>query len=309
MPGRIFYLAPDYPEPSGGMAALYEHVVALRQMGFDAFILHDKTGFKLPWLESRAPVVYLQSGSMLLPGDSLVMSEIAADAMRATASAPIHRIIFCQNQFLAADTIAKVGDWHKLNIDSVLASSATVQDYLAQVGWPNAPIIPYFIDATRFRPAAKIRQVAYVPRKMPLEATMIIHRLVTKFPQFADVPFVKLSGMTHTQVAKELARSAIFLSLGRNESMGLPPLEAMACGCLVAGFHGDGDLGLPDATSTARWVLTIDQAVEALAELLCWFDTDDERAHHMRTSAEAFVSKFTRDERDRLLGEFWRSRA
>lgn len=307
MPSKIFYLAPDYSEPSGGMATLYDHVVVLRQMGFDAYILHENIGFKLPWLESPAPVVYLRSGTLLAPGDTLVMSEIAVDAMRSTASAPIRRIVFCQNQFLAANIIARFGDWRKLNVDAVIASSITVREYLAQAGWSDAPILPYAIDTARFRPATKIRQIAYVPRKMALEATMIIHRFHTKFPQFADVPFVKLEGMPHTKVASELARSAIFLALGRNESMGLPPLEGMACGCLVVGFHGDGDLGLPEAANIARWVLTIDQAVDALAELIYWFDTNDERAGRLRTSAEAFVSKFTREERDRLLGKFWRA--
>jgi glycosyltransferase involved in cell wall biosynthesis len=31
-----------------------------------------------------------------------------------------------------------------------------------------------------------------------------------------------------------------FLSLSHKESFGLPPLEAMACGCRVAGFHSEG---------------------------------------------------------------------
>ena len=35
-----------------------------------------------------------------------------------------------------------------------------------------------------------------------------------------------------------MKESAIFMSFSRREGFGLPPQEAMACGCLVIGYHG-----------------------------------------------------------------------
>ena len=40
--------------------------------------------------------------------------------------------------------------------------------------------------------------------------------------------------------AAAMGEAGVFLSLGRLESLGLTPLEAMACGCIVAGFTGIG---------------------------------------------------------------------
>ena len=48
--------------------------------------------------------------------------------------------------------------------------------------------------------------------------------------------------MDEAQVARLLGESEILLSLSQRESLGLVPLEAMSCGCLVAGFHGQGGL-------------------------------------------------------------------
>jgi glycosyltransferase involved in cell wall biosynthesis len=46
--------------------------------------------------------------------------------------------------------------------------------------------------------------------------------------------------MSRPQVAQTLAESQVFVSLSKDEGLGLPPLEAMAAGCLVAGFTGGG---------------------------------------------------------------------
>ena len=41
-------------------------------------------------------------------------------------------------------------------------------------------------------------------------------------------------------VADILRESQVFLSFGHPEGFGLPPAEALACGCLVIGYHGGG---------------------------------------------------------------------
>ena len=48
--------------------------------------------------------------------------------------------------------------------------------------------------------------------------------------------------MEEAAVAEAMAGSTIFLNFGRAEGLGLPPLEAMAAGCLVCGFAGQGTL-------------------------------------------------------------------
>ena len=64
-----------------------------------------------------------------------------------------------------------------------------------------------------------------------------------------------------------MAASDHFLSLSRMESVGMTPLEAMACGCVCAGFTGVGgqDFATPE---NGFWVPEEDcvAAVDALAE-------------------------------------------
>ena len=52
--------------------------------------------------------------------------------------------------------------------------------------------------------------------------------------------FVPIDGLPEKEVAEILKESALFMSFSKAEGLGLPPLEAMACGCIVIGYHGQG---------------------------------------------------------------------
>src|SRR5262249_15023942 len=51
---------------------------------------------------------------------------------------------------------------------------------------------------------------------------------------------VPIHGRSEAEVAALLRECLLFLSFGHPEGCPLPPLEAMACGCLVIGYHGRG---------------------------------------------------------------------
>ena len=72
---------------------------------------------------------------------------------------------------------------------------------------------------------------------------------------------VPLHGMPEHEVARHLQDSAIFLSFSEREGLPLPPAEAMACGCVVIGFHGFGGRDFGD---NAIWVA--DGDVVAMAQ-------------------------------------------
>ena len=71
--GRIFYLAPDHAAPSWGVGLLYEHVRLLRELDYDAWVLHQRRPFRLAWLESTAPVAYLDDAALAAGADDLLV--------------------------------------------------------------------------------------------------------------------------------------------------------------------------------------------------------------------------------------------
>jgi len=303
---KIYYLAHDVARPSGGVAVLYEHVEALRRAGFDACILHNSSGFKPAWLSPSVPIRYVSDGFYPDKSDFVVIPEDFSAAIRNFASLECRRAVFCQNQYYAAIGLQSIGDWRNYGISSVIASTETVRSFLVYANWPDAPLVPYAIDVDKFRPAQKSLQIAYMPRKRGMDAVTIRYLFPHRYPALREVPWVELDGLHKDQVAQALSQTAIFLALGQNESMGLPALEAMASGAMVAGFHGDGDLGLPAARNAGMWATNVDEALAGLETLAVWFAAKAPEGDALRSAAANYVVRYSVSNRDTCLLDYWR---
>ena len=112
-------------------------------------------------------------------------------------------------------------------------------------GLPLAGIVRPAVDSARFHPAAtgtgKTVRVAWMPRKNKALAEQIM-QIAAAMGKGAKprVEWVEIRNMPHDLVAQTLASCHIFLASGFPEGFSLPPLEAMASGCLVTGFSGFG---------------------------------------------------------------------
>jgi hypothetical protein len=105
----------------------------------------------------------------------------------------------------------------------------------------NIHVVPYALDSQLFQPRPPKRlQIAYAPRKRPLEAAFIRDLFGAANPSLAAIPWVPLAKLAENEVARILGASALYLSLCRFEALPLSALEALACGCVVAGFTGFG---------------------------------------------------------------------
>ena len=76
---RVFYYVPDNKQPSWGIGMLHTHVRLLVRNGVRATAIHDRFPFRPSWLETDAPIEYLDQGSFRPDADDiLVVPEIVA---------------------------------------------------------------------------------------------------------------------------------------------------------------------------------------------------------------------------------------
>jgi glycosyltransferase involved in cell wall biosynthesis len=97
------------------------------------------------------------------------------------------------------------------------------------------------IDPGLFHPPERIapRRIAFMPRKRPVDARQVL-RLLAAHGSLDKWDVVKIDGRSQAETARLLRSCAVFLSFSGKEGFGLPPAEAMACGCYVVGFPGLG---------------------------------------------------------------------
>jgi hypothetical protein len=238
---EIFYDCPDWEdEPTGGVLCIYRHAELLHQAGFSAQVLHTKAGHRAGWFRHQAPVVWREEGGGPRAGDILVLPEGSAGRLRETAGAAYRRIVFAQSWSYVFSGLRPGESWRSFGVGRALAVSRYVQRFLAEtLGVPSDVVHPP-VDTGLFRPGEKRLQIACMPRRNRRDLRQIEAIFRARFPEHQTVPFVPIDGVPHERVAEVLAESALFLVTGYPEGFSLPPLEAMACGCLVVGFTGRG---------------------------------------------------------------------
>lgn len=237
---RIVYLGFPNGEVAGGQKMILRHVETLRDLGFEALFWRTAANVMPAWLDHRAPV---EVGTPFRPDDVLVIPSDAPNALRSAAALPQRRIVFCQNQYSFAAVGLEAVDRFPAAEPLVFVTPGRTCGEAVRRLYPHAQVevVPCFVDERIFRPGASPEPaIAYAPRKRPMEAVAIRGFLGRLRPEHAALPWRAIENLRETQVAEALAASSLFLSLSRFESVGMTPLEAMAAGCVCAGFTGIG---------------------------------------------------------------------
>ena len=269
---KIYFLCPNNNLKSGGIKQIYRQVEALNKNGFKAFVLlQDKK--KQKWFHSNAPIAYsphlfkilkytllnrkkglleklklwyLKKKSVILDDDAiLVFPEIYGDKIH-TIAPKIKKVIFNQGCYLTFNHYLFEKDYeqnpynHKDTIATIVASDDALS-YM-NYAFPNTKTykITLGINHSIFNYSdKKQKQICFMPRKLMEDARQVI--LILKLRKnLKDWKFIPIENKNEKEVAQIMKESAFFLNFNRCEGFGLPAAEAMACGCYVIGYHGQG---------------------------------------------------------------------
>jgi hypothetical protein len=236
---RIVYVLLSNGGITGGQKMAIRHVETLNALGFEA-VIHLGVGSKAPaWLEHRAPI---EQGVPVRADDVIVVPDDSRDALDTAATFAASCVVLSQNLYAAASSggLARVAA-APARFTRWLCVSRGMQAQLRRL-FPAAQVevARAFADDRIFRPGAKQPRVALVPRKRPNEAAVIRALFGRLHPRHADFRWTPVVAAPEADVAAALGSAEVFLSLSRLESVGLATLEAMASGCVVAGFTGIG---------------------------------------------------------------------
>jgi glycosyltransferase involved in cell wall biosynthesis len=239
----VWFICPDYNPPSGGTRKLYHYVDVLNQAGLNASIMHTTPGFRLRWFNNNTRVVSAAEVAVG-PRDLLVIGETYGERIR-DLPRNVRHIIFNQNAHNTMRMLANGLEPAAPYIDNPdLALVLVVSEDNLEVmkyAFPEAPIrrVRPGIDPTLYFPpeTPKQRRIAYMPRKRADDAAGVISLL--KLRGVLDTWDVySIDNCSEVETAEILRTAKLFLSFSWREGLGLPPLEALACGCLVVGYHG-----------------------------------------------------------------------
>lgn len=237
---RIILFCPPAVVINGGIKQIFLLADALRAQGMDAVVFEEQ-GRRPDWFPSTAPIV---SQGVFTPraDEILVLPEDQPQILKIFKDWPQRKVVYAQNQYYGALSLIDVESFADYGVTHALCCSRSSFDHMRR-RHPRvkAHYLPCGIDRNLFRPAeSKKRKILFMPRKRPVEAVFIRDIFRQAHPECAAWEWVEIGGCSEAETARLMGEAGVFLSLSRMESFGLTPLEAMACGCVVAGFTGLG---------------------------------------------------------------------
>lgn len=257
---RTRFFFPPLPKISGGMAVIAALAAHLAGAGHDvALVLREpRPALQLPGLDlSRVPLLDWEEQD-LRPDDLWVVPEGWPNALVPGLTAGARCLVYVQNWAFLHGTLPEQIAWRSLPVH-YLAVSHPVAWYVAETTGAQPEILRPGLDLALFRPEqlapedaaaeasrtcrsdgpARLPRIAWMPRKNKALAMQIRHTVEARLG-FAALEWVEIHGKSQSEVAELLRGADIFLATGFPEGCPLPPLEALASGCLVVGFSGFG---------------------------------------------------------------------
>ena len=303
---RIIYVLEPFPNPHGGVAIIHRHVEILNTHGISAYV-HLPERPEVDFYQTTAP--QLMGNVAFNVTDILVIPETLGWAMRQFKPTPLRKLLFCQNHNYLPPVSNPRDALFEWGVHGVIASSEAIRAHLeTRHGLADVPLLPCAVDPVRFAPVKdKKRQIAFMPRKLPADASAIEASFKRAHSRFAAVPWVAIDSVSQTEAAQVLAESCVFLSLSSDESLGLPPLEAMASGCLVAGYHGEG--GREYISDLNGWWAEAGDARACVDGLAAALDLLDRRAPELelrRAAMTQTVARYSPQRMEAALLDLWR---
>jgi glycosyltransferase involved in cell wall biosynthesis len=304
---RIVYLSWPAHEISGGIKMAFHHVETLRQAGFEAYVATPDA--KPPtWFDTTVPILSL---NQLTPAaDVLVFPENHAGFLRQFAAWPNRKVVFCQNQFMVWRGLDVRRDYADFGVRDLICPAELVAAFCRRrCPQQTIHLVSNGIDHQVFHPRPPKRlQIVYAPRKRPLEAAFIRDLFQADNPSWAAIPWQPLDKLSESEVARILGESALYLSLCRFEALPLSALEALASGCVVAGFTGFG--GRDYATSGNGFWAVEDDCLDAVQQLTLatrLVMEGGDRHRRLVENAQRSAAVYSPDRFARQLIECWRN--
>ncbi len=243
-PGTAWFVVPDWNRPSGGNRKQYRSVDVLNSSGISAAVVHHSKGFRCSWFPNKTKVV-AACDLTVSPSDVIVVPEIYTVSICALPSG-IRQVILNQNVYVTLDSLASGAPNAAspyLNNPNLVAVAA-VSDQNAELlryAFPGLSVhrIRWALDPTVYfpPPLPPGRRIAFMPRRRAHDAAQVFALLRLR-GVMDGWEVVEIAGHSEWDAAELMRSCRLFLSLSEREGLGLPPLEAIACGCLVVGFTG-----------------------------------------------------------------------
>jgi glycosyltransferase involved in cell wall biosynthesis len=290
---------------------MYRHVDVLNANGISSTIYHQQDGFRVTWFANQTRVAYPAEAWPPKTSDILLVPELFIWQFASMAPG-VPKVVFNQNAYQTfrgqSVTHHVLPYWQPDCIASIVVSEDS-RRYL-EFAFPGHSVfrVHNSIDPALFHfQSEKKRQIAFMPRKNGHNVAQVVNLLNCR-GKLNGFELIPIEGKSEAEVARILGDSMIFLSFSTQEGCPMPPLEAMACGCITVGYDGFGG---SEYFNRGHAVIVKQEDVigftVAVEQTIARLDSDPNELRQLARSASEFVlGTYTPLQESEDIIETWR---
>jgi hypothetical protein len=241
--GMYFFVMDTKGNPTAGMANIYKHVKVLRELGYSAYVLHEKNDYTSveSWLGkeySELPHVSIESQELKVKADDFVfIPEIFGNVMEQTASLPCKRIVFSQAYDYVLEMLMPGKKWLDYGITECVTTSDKQSDYLKNLMGTTLKthVVPVGIP-DYFKASDKPKKpIIGIYTRDQRDMVKIFKTFYIKYPHLKWFTFRDMRNMPNKKFAQNLSECCISVWVDDISGFGTFPIESMKCDVPVLG--------------------------------------------------------------------------
>ena len=228
--------------PVASVANIYEHVRILRELGYNASILHEKNDYTpVTWLgEGYSDIPHMSAESKdvkINPQDFIIIPEIYTNVIEQLSKLPGQRIVLCQSYDYILDMLTPGKNWRDFGVTKCITTTEGQKTYINNLfsNTIDVSIIPVGIP-DYFKPTDKDKKpIVSVVARDQRDLIKIFKAFYLKYPHLKWITFRDMRGLPREVFAKDLSESCLAVWVDDIAGFGTFPLEAMKSQVPVVG--------------------------------------------------------------------------
>lgn len=303
----MFFFAMDTQgAPIASISNIYEHVKILNELGYRAFVLHEKNEYsqrQLQFIKSwlgdeygELPHASIEDQTVKINAtDFIFVPELFANIMEQTVKLPGKRVVMCQAYDYITETLQPGKGWYDYNIKDCITTTDKQKEYIDNLfnNRIKTQVVPVGIDDTFKKPTKPKKPIVAILTRDQRDTVKIFKTFYIKYPHLKWISFRDMRGMTKDVFGKALEESCVSVWVDDISGFGTFPLESMKCGTPVIGKIPNMVNGWMN-DKNGIWVDSINIIPDLLSQFIqAWLEDNDPK--EIYENMDLTVNQYTMD--------------
>lgn len=246
----VFYTLDTKGNPLASIANIYEQVLILTELGYNAMVLHDKNDYSRYTTDNNQGVegwlgkqyadlkhVSIESQELTItPQDIIVVPESLSSLMDQLKGINCKKVVLCQSHEYIFDVLPFDKRWQDYGFNEVIATSQRQSVYISNhfVGI-KTHVVPPSIPSYFTKPSKPKKPIIAIHTRNHGDTMKIVKSFYMLYPVYKFVTFRDMRNLPREDFANQLSEACLSVWVDDIAGFGTFPVESMECGTPVIG--------------------------------------------------------------------------